>query len=293
MSDRQSESRRRVTLEDLLRLKRAERPPPEFWTEFEGELRQRQLAALVEKKSWWRETAFLPRIRALRVPLGATAVLALTLLSIHRYAPPVSVEPREIGAPPAGPVAAAAVTLPARTELVAVDQPVTTRVPAALPTVAPRPEEHAAPAAGTPATASRDMPGIIPWLGDVALDRLAAAETSGMGRSVAVGLSNVSVMAETGLANTTAPTLNFEERAMPEMHRRSTADVLPTAAAAAAPRRARLLAVLDTAGASFLPEPSVPEHVRRSATRYLMQDGGDRAMGRLAAEAVGLSLVRF
>jgi len=41
------------TLENLLRLKRAEVPTAEFWTRFETELRQRQLAAIVEKKPWW------------------------------------------------------------------------------------------------------------------------------------------------------------------------------------------------------------------------------------------------
>jgi hypothetical protein len=293
MSDRQPEFRRRVTLEDLLRLKRAERPPQEFWTEFHEELRQRQLAALVERKSWWREAVFFPHVRGLRLPLGAAAVLALTLLSIHRHAPSVSVEPRENGTPPGEPVAAAVATLPARTELVAMTGPASTRAPAPLPAAVSRQEEHAAPAAGTTAATSGEGAGIIPWLGDIALDRLAAVETSTLGRPTAVGLSSVSVMAEPGLAASAAPALSFEERAMPEMRRRSTADVLPTAAAAAAPHRARLLAVLDTARASILPEPSAPEHVRRSATRYLMQDGGDRAMSRLDAERVGLSLVRF
>lgn len=80
---------------------------------------------------------------------------------------------------------------------------------------------------------------------------------------------------------------------MPEMRRRPTADVLPTAAAAAVPRRARLLAVLDLASASSLREPSAPEHVRRSATRYLMQGDENRSMGRLDSEAPGLALVRF
>lgn len=76
------------SLEDLLRLKRAERPAPEFWGEFERELRAKQLAALVARKPWWRT---LPnRLRGLakyRLPLGATAVLAVTLLSIRNYQP--------------------------------------------------------------------------------------------------------------------------------------------------------------------------------------------------------------
>ena len=34
-----------VTLEDLLRVKRAEQPPAEFWTDFERGMRAKQLAA--------------------------------------------------------------------------------------------------------------------------------------------------------------------------------------------------------------------------------------------------------
>ena len=42
-----------VTIDDLLKLKRAEAPPPEFWPQFERELREKQLAAIVEKRPWW------------------------------------------------------------------------------------------------------------------------------------------------------------------------------------------------------------------------------------------------
>src|SRR6185312_3537206 len=47
------EMKPRITVEDLLRLKRTERPAPEFWAQFEQELRAKQLAAIVEKKPWW------------------------------------------------------------------------------------------------------------------------------------------------------------------------------------------------------------------------------------------------
>lgn len=46
-------SRPPVTVEDLLKLKRLERPGPEFWTRFERELRDRQLAAIVTPRPWW------------------------------------------------------------------------------------------------------------------------------------------------------------------------------------------------------------------------------------------------
>jgi hypothetical protein len=86
---------RPVTLEDLLRLKRTELPPAEFWTQFDRELRAKQLAAIVEKRPWWRS---LPSVFSgfsrYQLPLGATAVLAITVLSVREYRhPAVSTEP--------------------------------------------------------------------------------------------------------------------------------------------------------------------------------------------------------
>ena len=92
------DGKRPVTLEDLLRLKRAERPPAEFWNQFDRELRAKQLAALVEKRPWWR-TISLPRVfagvRRYHLPLGATAVLAVTILSVREYRVPKSALPSE------------------------------------------------------------------------------------------------------------------------------------------------------------------------------------------------------
>jgi len=42
-----------ISLEQLLRVKRMERPEPEFWDRFELELRQKQLAALVQAAPWF------------------------------------------------------------------------------------------------------------------------------------------------------------------------------------------------------------------------------------------------
>jgi hypothetical protein len=80
------DQRPKVTVEDLLRLKRAERPATEFWTNFERELRQKQLTALLEKRPWWQE---LPQFLARRayLPVGATAILAFTLVSVRYYVP--------------------------------------------------------------------------------------------------------------------------------------------------------------------------------------------------------------
>jgi hypothetical protein len=76
-----------VSLEDLLRLKRAERPSTEFWPQFERELRAKQLAALVVQRPWWRTLPARAMVGLSRyhLPLGATAVLALTFLSVREY----------------------------------------------------------------------------------------------------------------------------------------------------------------------------------------------------------------
>lgn len=77
------EPKRPVTLENLLQLKRAERPAPEFWDRFDRELRAKQLSALVEKRPWWKTFSFpkalvsLPRYY---LPLGATAALAVAFI---------------------------------------------------------------------------------------------------------------------------------------------------------------------------------------------------------------------
>jgi len=84
-----SPQRRKVSVEDLLHLKRAERPGPEFWANFEHELRQKQLTALMRKRSWWQEVPQLFARRAY-LPLGATAILTFTLISI-KYSTPLHV----------------------------------------------------------------------------------------------------------------------------------------------------------------------------------------------------------
>jgi hypothetical protein len=89
---------RPVTLEHLLQLKRAERPSVEFWAHYERELRAKQLAALVEKRPWWRTVSlagFFGGFRRYHLPLGAAAVLAVTVLSVRDYPAPAAVSVNE------------------------------------------------------------------------------------------------------------------------------------------------------------------------------------------------------
>ncbi len=70
---------RPVSLEDLLRLKRAERPPEGFWADFERGLREKQLAALLPRRPWWQRWAdagFARWAGRLALPLGAAGLIA-------------------------------------------------------------------------------------------------------------------------------------------------------------------------------------------------------------------------
>ncbi len=70
---------RPVTVEDLLRLKRAERPPEAFWADFDRGLRAKQLAALLPRRPWWQrwtEGGFWPALGRLAVPVGAVGLIA-------------------------------------------------------------------------------------------------------------------------------------------------------------------------------------------------------------------------
>lgn len=81
-------SMRPPTIEDLLRFKRAEQPSPEFWARFDRELREKQLAAMVERRPWW--CAF-PRAYVLvarhRLPLAAAAAFAAGVAVLATRAP--------------------------------------------------------------------------------------------------------------------------------------------------------------------------------------------------------------
>ncbi|HEY9155937.1 MAG TPA: hypothetical protein VIM69_12445, partial [Opitutaceae bacterium] len=82
MIDRQQQQSGKVTLEDLLRLKRAERPPAEFWAEFDRTLHAKQLAAIVEKRPWWRRQYTWRGASRWSLPLSAAAALAVTFATV-------------------------------------------------------------------------------------------------------------------------------------------------------------------------------------------------------------------
>ncbi|MGB0408905.1 MAG: hypothetical protein ACPG3X_02320 [Opitutales bacterium] len=70
MAEPNKDSQEKVSLEELLRLKRAERPDEGFWNRFDGELHQRMMQALVKKDPWP-----VQLMRALSGKLAQTAAI--------------------------------------------------------------------------------------------------------------------------------------------------------------------------------------------------------------------------
>jgi hypothetical protein len=253
----ETDQRSKVTVEDLLRLKRAERPAPEFWANFERELRQKQLTALIEKRPWWQE---LPQLLARRayLPVGATAILAFTLVSVKYYAPAQLVQ---VTPPPAG--SPVAVDREQPVTVAAVSSPLVNRSESAVPA----PEEVSV-AAATPASAEvvELMPLLVaPREVQTPSARLLAANLAHLEQSDA-GFEHAN------LGNLSA---SVREQAVPAAAELAS---VPTTSS----RRNRLLARYD--GRQVNPEPTLPEVVRHRLTRGLGDTEAERSSNRLARE---------
>ncbi|HEY0947859.1 MAG TPA: hypothetical protein VGD81_21425 [Opitutaceae bacterium] len=236
-------------------MKRAERPPAEFWAQFERDFRTRQLAAAVEKKRWWfaLPSAF-SRFSRFQLPLGATAVLAITFLTVREY--------RDTGVVPA------TSPMPATTELVSVpsettSSPVEKADPMPMVASAPAPQADAPVLAAAPA--SREITDMVPWVGSALRSEEIEMALSPSARSIAANLA-AAVAGEPELTRKlTAAPAAIEPRA--QTIREPLADV-PTPSAA---RRARLFA-------SYNQSPEQPAETERST------DVRERLASRLSEE---------
>ena len=243
------ESNRPVSIEDLLRLKRAERPPAEFWGEFDRQLRGKQLSALVAKRPWWqRLPRLVPTLVRYRIVLGGTAVAALAFLTFREEPaaePALIVETVEVSdSVVAAPVALAGIGL-AHPE---VDE----FAPTALAPEAVAVSIPDAPRAVEEAVDAQDSAALMP---------------DNLSRLVALGGGAVAVAEAVGVATSARPTSatlasiqsgdpaamgrllrgvhGFEARAMPA---RTTVDPLQQMTPPGESRRARLLtAMVSTA----------------------------------------------
>ena len=276
------DSKRPVSLEDLLRLKRAERPPAEFWDRFERELRAKQLSALVEKRPWWRSLSFA-RLARYQLPLGATAILAVTFITVRHYqSTPSSPAVRGdvaaamrlvAGVRPESAVAraiadeqsAASLVRAEAVELAAADEPSFNAIATVL-------EGH-----------SRSMPSSSDGSANV---ELAQAKSASSTHSFATAHLVSTQGAEFAVSSTLlGTTRGFESRAMPA--RTPVVEPLAQMSSPADVRRSRLLTAV-VAAASFAP----PARVNDEASRGLSDDRLYDSVRRFGARGDRL-LVKF
>jgi hypothetical protein len=241
-----SDQRSKITVEDLLRLKRAERPAAEFWTNFERELRQKQLTALLQKRPWWQE---LPQFFARRayLPLGASAVLAFTLVSVKYYTP------AQLALAEAAPAAVA-------TSHSTAGIPATVVLPAAVSSPLVNRSEQVAPAPSSVAVAvpsSLATAELLP-----ALLAPPAVETPSA-RSIAANLETLKQsepeLVDAVMGNRLSAPPRGQYAAAPAAELAS----VPTGAT----RRSRILAQYTDHPLS--PEPTAPAYVRERLARHL------------------------
>ena len=268
MSDFKPDSK--VTIENLLRLKRAERPSPEFWSSFERELRQKQLTALLEKRPWWES---VPRYFARRayLPLGATAIIAFSLVSV-RYYSPASLAQNDsrpaTAAPFAGHRPEAAQT---KAENVAVSSPLINRT-APVAVQAAEPVATVAAAAVRDASFSADLTGMQP------------TRESPSARSIAANLAKLE-QSEPELMNLVlGGRLSSPARAQAA----SASDVELDSLANGTGKRPRLLARYNERPLN--PEPTAPENVRERLARRLGDPDYTERFTQIGLKGVQVSL---
>jgi hypothetical protein len=262
----------KVTLEDLLRLKRAERPPAEFWAQFDRELQAKQLAALVGKRHWWHSTTRL-LARFSYLPLGATAALAIALLAAHEYLSP-RLEVAGSSKLPATAAQIAPAPVAVRANVAVLSQP-----PAVVPqaksvstaVVAVLPASHTKIIAAT-----RESPTAITWLADTLQANEVAPQSE---HSLSVTFADVR------FANP-KPASNLAS--VGEVAARRTADPLAQVSSPSETGHARLLAALTDLRLVSTVDPVALMH-QRLATR-MGDEGLADDVGRLGASGNSVSI---
>jgi len=266
---RLSEKRSQITVEELIRLKAAERPNPEFWARFERELRQKQLTALVRKRHWWHRVPTLLNHR-IYVPVGATAAVAFTLLTVRHTMPVAHIEnsaPRIAAADPA-------VEMLPTTEVDDTNRTSVRNDEAFAPTRNAR-RDSAPVSVASARVDMTDSVGLLP----VAVG--AGKAESPSARSIAANLARLE-QSEPELVNAV-----MGSRLTPARVMAATADISPDDQAVDSGKRYRLIA--RYADHSLSPEPAAPALVRERIARRLGDDITEN-ISRLGVEGSRVSL---
>jgi hypothetical protein len=262
-----------VSIEDLLRLKTAERPSAEFWSHFERELRQKQLTALVRKRRWWHDLPVLLS-RRVYVPAGAAAIVAFTLVTV-RYSNSSPLAQVENTAPQIAAADPAVESLPA-TE-VSMTSRAYERSEAAVDTAQVSRHDSAAVAVAL-SNSDSDLTGVAGLLPVQVGSRESQTPSA---RSIAANLARLE-QAEPDLLNAV-----MGSRLSPARVMTTTADLGMDEAADSSAPKYRLIA--RYADHSLSPEPAVPALVRERVARRLGDDLLDRN-SRVGVEGSRVSL---
>jgi hypothetical protein len=258
-----------VTIEDLLRLKKAERPGAEFWSQFERELRQKQLTALVKKRRWWHDLPVLLS-RRIYMPAGAAAAVAFTLVTV-RYSVSSPVAQLENHAAKIAAADPAIEVLPV-TEVSVAGQSHARQEAAAVPSRI----SHREAAPAMVANAQGDLTEVVGLLPVQAVRHESETPSA---RSIAANLAHLE-QAEPELANAV-----MGSRLTPA--RVATSTELSTDDEVDASKKYRLIA--RYADHSLSPEPAAPALVRERIARRLGDDISDR-ISRVGLEGSRVSL---
>jgi hypothetical protein len=266
------ESNRPITIEDILRLKRAERPPAEFWATFDRELRAKQLAALVGKRPWWQTLPkSFARLTRYRVLLGASAVVAVTFFSVRDAEPTASAPPADVSTS-----GTTAVVSEAETLIAELSQYVASIEAAPAPAISTSQVEAVAQVAA-PAESPSPAPtsiNIAPIVVAGAIDENLDSE-SPAARRIAANLTKVQAEPTAG-RNLLAARTSFEDRALP---RAVAVEPLQQMTPPSDTRRARLL----TAMVSMASMESSMRTTERAANRIAEERLYDDQISRFGA----------
>ena len=284
MSSPTKQSTKAVTLEDLLRLKRAERPVAEFWSQFDEALRAKQLAAIVERRPWWRIefrglTAGLAR---LRVPVGLAAVAVLSFVTVQQFRAPTNLTSEA----PVDGAGVAAVSVSGGT-VVAVTTPELNAVNAAVEAAGDA-ENAAAPALASSSVRSSAGAAVTSLsLADATtssvLDQSDALATAGLASNLrALRGSGFTGLDSTGVATLELGTLRSSTRAAP------VEEPLARVTAPTESRRERLAALVAPASMKSLSSAGFPDRVRERMISRLSEDELYNSVSRLGVERGGL-----
>lgn len=273
----------KVALDELLQLKRAERPEGEFWARFESDLRSKQLAAIMARRPWWhfswsRVSHGLVR---LRVPIGATAVVALAFLTVREYRKlPISDVLSSTDVVSDSPVAlteAKEVPLPTMVES-------STQVASAGLAIEPI-VENEIPVVETPDTSS-SRGNRVPWVGDAAL--VASTQEFEPSRGLASPLAMLPV-AEPSLIETPLPAVT-RTLASSFTVRSATSEPLARVSAPTSSRREWLHSLISSIDRNDAPRKSALDSGRERMTGRLNEDQLYNKFGRLGVAGGGLNV---